>query len=122
MMSVDSGGLPYNFSAFIKVQKARSTPSYKKQLAEVLGSTIRSFVLLLLLVVGIAKFILHEKRMNSEIEKEYLDQVPGMPTRFSYQELKAATENFSKKLGERGIWISFRRNSRRWLEDCSKMS
>ena len=38
-----------------------------------------------------------------EVEEDYLDQVSGMPTRFSYEDLKAAIENFSRKLGEGGF-------------------
>ncbi|KAI7732890.1 hypothetical protein M8C21_015368 [Ambrosia artemisiifolia] len=48
-----------------------------------------------------------KRKRDSEMEEEYLDQVPGMPNRFSYQELKSATENFSKKLGEGGYGSVF---------------
>ncbi|KAM3302001.1 EP1-like glycoprotein 1 [Capsicum chacoense] len=42
-----------------------------------------------------------------EAEEYFLDQVPGMPTRFSYEELTVMTENFSKKLGEGGFGSVF---------------
>ncbi|CAM8992556.1 unnamed protein product [Rhodiola kirilowii] len=47
-----------------------------------------------------------EKKDDAD-EEEYLDQVPGMPTRFSYEELKIATEDFIKKLGEGGFGSVF---------------
>ncbi|KAI7754644.1 hypothetical protein M8C21_021512 [Ambrosia artemisiifolia] len=33
-------------------------------------------------------------------DEEFISNVPGMPNQFSYEELKSATENFNKKLGE----------------------
>ncbi|KAF3663150.1 putative secologanin synthase-like [Capsicum annuum] len=42
-----------------------------------------------------------------EAEEDFLDQVPGMPIRFSYEELTVMTENFSKKLGEGGFGSVF---------------
>ena len=41
------------------------------------------------------------------MEEEYIKEVPGMTTRFSYAVLKTATENFSKKLGEGGFGTVF---------------
>ncbi|PWA90197.1 Apple-like protein [Artemisia annua] len=52
-------------------------------------------------------FVVRKRIKNAEREEEYLDQVPGMPTRFSYEELKSATQNFSKKLGEGGFGTVF---------------
>ncbi|KAI3516917.1 hypothetical protein L1887_16063 [Cichorium endivia] len=118
MTSVDAGVLPYNASAFIKVQNVRSTLSSKNHVAVVLGSTIGGSVLLIIVVVGFAMFINQERKMKSEIEEEYLNQVSGMPTRFSYKELKTATENFSKKLGEGGFGSVFQGT----LEDGSQIA
>ncbi|KAL9993895.1 putative non-specific serine/threonine protein kinase [Helianthus debilis subsp. tardiflorus] len=44
--------------------------------------------------------------------------VPGMPTRFTYEELKTATENFTKKLGQGGFGSVFKGT----LEDESKIA
>ncbi|KAM3222340.1 hypothetical protein P3L10_021610 [Capsicum annuum] len=52
------------------------------------------------IIIGIAIFIFWKKRKASEDEEDFVDHVSGMPTRFSYDDLKAATENFTKKLGE----------------------
>ncbi|TYH89824.1 hypothetical protein ES332_A13G009700v1 [Gossypium tomentosum] len=43
-----------------------------------------------------------------EYEEDYLDNMPGMPNRFSYEELKNVTYNFSNKLGEGGFGSVFR--------------
>ncbi|PPS01211.1 hypothetical protein GOBAR_AA19459 [Gossypium barbadense] len=42
-----------------------------------------------------------------EVEEVYLENMLGMPTRFSYQELKNVTNNFSNKLGEGGFGSVF---------------
>ncbi|KAM3302022.1 hypothetical protein P3S67_016524 [Capsicum chacoense] len=42
-----------------------------------------------------------------KMRRIFLDHVSGMPTRFSYDDLKAATENFTKKLGEGGFGSVF---------------
>ncbi|KAI3778584.1 hypothetical protein L2E82_07963 [Cichorium intybus] len=129
-MNVDARVRPSNnVSAFIKVQNVTSTPSSistsprplpekKNHVATILGSVIGSFVLLLVVVVGFTKFIIQKRKMDSEIEEEYLDQVPGMPTRFSYEDLKIATGNFTKKLGEGGFGSVFEGT----LEDGSRIA
>ncbi|KAJ0713776.1 putative non-specific serine/threonine protein kinase [Helianthus annuus] len=89
-------------SAFIKVQKA-TTHHVSHQVAKIVGSTIGSFMLLLVVAIGFVTYVVHKRKKDAEMEEEYLDQVPGMPTRFSYEELKTATEKFSKKLGEGGF-------------------
>ncbi|KAF2290652.1 hypothetical protein GH714_014883 [Hevea brasiliensis] len=61
----------------------------------------------LFLVIGILVLLVWKKRNAAVDEEDYLDQVPGMPTRFSYENLKALTENFSKVLGEGGFGSVF---------------
>lgn len=61
--------------------------------------------LALLLLIG---FMVWRKKYAIKAEEDYLDQVPGMPTRFSYKDLKAATASFSTKLGEGGFGSVFR--------------
>ncbi|GJZ55272.1 G-type lectin S-receptor-like serine/threonine-protein kinase SD2-5 [Tanacetum coccineum] len=99
----------YNASAFIKVQNVRSASlSRSHKVATVIGSTVGSFVFLL--VVSFAccmMLVIRKRRKHAEIEEEYLDKVPGMPTRFSDDELKIATDNFSKKLGQGGFGSVF---------------
>ncbi|XP_059283841.1 G-type lectin S-receptor-like serine/threonine-protein kinase SD2-5 isoform X2 [Lycium ferocissimum] len=52
-------------------------------------------------------FLSRRRKGLEEDEEEFLDQVPGMPTRFSHEELTVMTENFSKKLGEGGFGSVF---------------
>ncbi|XP_076882618.1 G-type lectin S-receptor-like serine/threonine-protein kinase SD2-5 [Bidens hawaiensis] len=92
----------YKYLAFIKVQNVRS-----HQVARVVGFTIGSFALVLVVGIGLIVYIIHKRKRDAETEEEYLDQVPGMPTRFPYEELRIATENFSKKLGEGGFGSVF---------------
>ncbi|KAF5949212.1 hypothetical protein HYC85_015169 [Camellia sinensis] len=47
------------------------------------------------------------KGESEELDKFYIDQLPGMPTRFSYEELKVMTTNFDNKLGEGGFGSVF---------------
>ncbi|KAJ9554553.1 hypothetical protein OSB04_018598 [Centaurea solstitialis] len=112
--SIDPDVIHYNSSAFLKVQNVRPPPPSTSQgpgrlpkrtnrVATVLGSTIGSIVLLLFVVIGFVMLIIRKRKMKAEMEEEYLDQVPGMPTRFSYEELKTATEDFCKKLGQGGF-------------------
>ncbi|KAL6328920.1 hypothetical protein AAG906_007210 [Vitis piasezkii] len=51
----------------------------------------------------INSFTFLKKKDSIEFEEDYLDQVSGMPTRFSFQHLKSTTQNFSCKLGEGGF-------------------
>nr|XP_043626410.1 G-type lectin S-receptor-like serine/threonine-protein kinase SD2-5 [Erigeron canadensis] len=96
------------YTAFIKVQNATapSLSTSKKRVVKVVGPAIG---ISLIVVVGFVVFIVHKKRQYSETEEEeeYFHQVRGMPTQFSYGELKAATDNFSKKLGEGGFGTVF---------------
>ncbi|KAM0047204.1 putative protein kinase RLK-Pelle-SD-2b family [Helianthus debilis subsp. tardiflorus] len=115
MMSVDQ--LYYNATTFIKVQNVTSH-RVSHQVAVVIGSTIGSFMLLLVVAIGFITYVVHKRKRDVEMEEEYLDQVPGMPTRFSYEELRIATENFSKKLGEGGFGSVFEGS----LKDDSKIA
>ncbi|KAM3302009.1 hypothetical protein P3S67_016511 [Capsicum chacoense] len=72
------------------------------------------------IIIGIAAFIFLKKKKTkaNEDEEDFLDHVQGMPTRFSYDDLKAATENFTKKLGEGGFGSVF--EGRRIIQDIAK--
>ncbi|KAJ0856483.1 putative protein kinase RLK-Pelle-SD-2b family [Helianthus annuus] len=103
MKTVDP--LYYNASAFIKVQYVTSH-HVSHQVARLVGSTVGSFVLLLVVAIGVM-YVVYKRKGDTEMEEGYLDQLPGMPNRFSYEELKTATENFSKKLGQGGFGSVF---------------
>ncbi|CAH1440775.1 unnamed protein product [Lactuca virosa] len=80
-------------SAFIKVQNGRyKSPKRKNHVTTILGSTVGSLVLLVILVVVFTKFIGQKEEVNGEMEEEYLDKVPGMPTRYSKDMQEHGTE------------------------------
>ncbi|KAK4792436.1 hypothetical protein SAY86_022871 [Trapa natans] len=104
------------YTAFLKVQNAggstlgsspvpnpSTTHKRSRKLPVVIGS-IAGALFALVLVVGV---IGRKTRGVDEEEETYLDQVPGMPTRFSFEEIKGATASFSKKLGEGGFGSVF---------------
>ncbi|KAL2247199.1 UNVERIFIED_CONTAM: G-type lectin S-receptor-like serine/threonine-protein kinase SD2-5 [Sesamum indicum] len=117
LMNNDKDLTHYNSSVSLKVEiapiitgpEAGISPggSDRKEsvLGPVLGSTLG--VLCAAVTVGTAVFVYRRKKRSEEIEEDYLDHVPGMPTRFSYQELVTATDNFNKKLGEGGFGSVF---------------
>ncbi|KAM3395750.1 hypothetical protein P3S68_004756 [Capsicum galapagoense] len=71
------------------------------------------------IIIEIIVFIFwKKKRKVNEEEEDYLDHVPEMPTRFSYDELKVATESFTKNLGEGGFGSIFEG----FLEDGTKIA
>ncbi|KAJ0496158.1 putative protein kinase RLK-Pelle-SD-2b family [Helianthus annuus] len=93
---------PYrNVTTFIKVQ--RSQKPKKSHQIEVIITSIIGSSLFLLVVVGFITFLNCKLRSNAQMEEEYIDAVPRLPTRFTYEELKTATENFCKKLGHGGF-------------------
>ncbi|XP_028073352.1 G-type lectin S-receptor-like serine/threonine-protein kinase SD2-5 [Camellia sinensis] len=58
-------------------------------------------------VVAFCFFLFRNKGESEELDKFYIDQLPGMPTGFSYEELKVMTTNFDNKLGEGGFGSVF---------------
>ncbi|TYI99670.1 hypothetical protein E1A91_A13G033000v1 [Gossypium mustelinum] len=90
--SYSSGYGTYNDnSAFIKVQI-------------LVGSTLGAIFGVFL--IG-AFIILRFRKGFQEVEEDYLDNMLGMPTRFSYEELKNVTKNFSNKVDEGGYGSVF---------------
>ncbi|KAK1582321.1 hypothetical protein Q3G72_013963 [Acer saccharum] len=70
------------------------------------GVTVGTFALVVL-VVGFCILCLRKKRNTDGGVEDYFDQLSGMPTRFSYEELKRATKDFQRKLGEGGFGSVF---------------
>ncbi|XP_060672883.1 G-type lectin S-receptor-like serine/threonine-protein kinase SD2-5 isoform X2 [Ziziphus jujuba] len=67
---------------------------------------------LAVIIIGLCIcFFLQRRKKRTMVAKEeeedYLDHVPGMPERFSFEDLKAMTQNFHNKLGEGGFGIVF---------------
>ncbi|XP_072960542.1 G-type lectin S-receptor-like serine/threonine-protein kinase SD2-5 [Typha angustifolia] len=103
----------YNSSAYIKVQVIPSPPSpgpnssptseekRTSQTGIIIGVTLGIATTILIVIIIFAR------RKCSQMHREHYDQVPGMPTRFTFEELKEASDNFSKKLGEGGFGSVF---------------
>nr|XP_043614181.1 G-type lectin S-receptor-like serine/threonine-protein kinase SD2-5 [Erigeron canadensis] len=114
MMNFNPNEIHQNASVLIKVQNVGSN-HLSRQVTTIIVATIGSFVFVLIVVV---MFVIRKRKRDVQTEETYLDQVPGMPTRFSYEELKTATDNFNKKLGEGGFGSVFKGT----LEDGSKIA
>ncbi|KAH7861601.1 hypothetical protein Vadar_028213 [Vaccinium darrowii] len=101
-----------NISVFLKVQnfpKKQSSfpmdfPQKKSRRGTiVLGSSLGAFFGVCLLV-GSCVLIFKRKREPEELDDEFsVHNVPEMPIRFSYNDLKTATNDFNNKLGEGGF-------------------
>ncbi|PHT43609.1 hypothetical protein CQW23_17634 [Capsicum baccatum] len=91
--------------------QVKAEPDAAKGKKYINGATLYSIIGLSILgiIIGIAAFIFLKKKKTkaNEDEEDFLDHVEGMPTRFSYDDLKAAMENFTKKLGEGGFGSVF---------------
>ncbi|KAJ1687552.1 hypothetical protein LUZ63_018942 [Rhynchospora breviuscula] len=104
----------YNASAYLKVQLTPSPPPYnssrkgKTWSGALLGITLGGAVVVLGIIVS---FIMWLRRGREEQEEDGIDQLPGMPTRFTFKELQVATENFARKLGEGGFGTVFEGHS-----------
>ncbi|XP_022775877.1 LOW QUALITY PROTEIN: G-type lectin S-receptor-like serine/threonine-protein kinase SD2-5 [Durio zibethinus] len=107
----------YSTSVFIKVQNFPSAQNPKnnlsslkfpqrkrKDVAVILGSTLGGISGVFLICTFC---FLRIKKGFKEVEEDYLDNISGMPTRFSLEELKNVTKNFSNKLGEGGFGSVF---------------
>ncbi|KAK8259099.1 hypothetical protein V6Z11_D13G034400 [Gossypium hirsutum] len=109
--SYSSGYGTYNDnSAFIKVQSSPISQSSNKNVSSpkytsvIVGSTLGAIFGVFLICAFI---ILGFRKGFQEVEEDYLDNMLGMPTRFSYEELKNVTKNFSNKIGEGGFGYVF---------------
>ncbi|KAF5777578.1 putative protein kinase RLK-Pelle-SD-2b family [Helianthus annuus] len=116
MMNVDPDANHHNASAFIKIQKEGQLSKANTGVspARVVLTSILGSVMFLILVIRFIIYIIQKRRPA----EESIGEIPGMPTRFSYEELKAATEDFSNKLGEGGFGAVFEGT----LKDCSKIA
>ncbi|GMI76760.1 S-domain-2 5 [Hibiscus trionum] len=114
----DGGASVENFSVIIKVQnsaisqspnKTYTSPSIipprkKQNTIVIVGSILGAIFFVFLICIFI---FLRSRKGFQEVEEDYLDNVLGTPTRFSYEDLKNITNNFSNKLGEGGFGSVF---------------
>ncbi|KAK2642560.1 hypothetical protein Ddye_024323 [Dipteronia dyeriana] len=106
----EQGRRQYNSYAFIKLPKEQESQILSSVSAPptraIAGVTVGTF-LLVILVVAFCILCLRKKRNTDGDVEDYFDQLSGMPTRFSYQDLKLATEDFQRKLGAGGFGSVF---------------
>lgn len=100
-----------NYSTFLKVQSNPTVvPSSKKsrQVANILRkSGIGALLGVVLMAVAFLLFRYGKRKESNELEEINLDLVPGMPSRFTYEDLKTKTNNFNIKLGQGGFGSVF---------------
>ncbi|XP_078179248.1 putative receptor-like protein kinase At5g20050 [Carex rostrata] len=100
----------FKSSAYIKVQvvpppSVPSPPSSSKVgLRAILGSTFGALLFMLTLV---SIYLVCLRRHQEAQDEDIIEQLPGMPNRFTFEELRAATENFVKILGKGGFGTVF---------------
>ncbi|GKV31085.1 hypothetical protein SLEP1_g39824 [Rubroshorea leprosula] len=103
----------YNPSVFLKLSFSteyipqRDLPSPRKRrwnAGVILGSTLGATFSVLLICTFL---LLQIKKDPKDVEEDYLGHISGTSTRFSYEELKDITNNFSNKLGEGGFGCVF---------------
>lgn len=103
----------YQSLAFIKVSKERGSKrggSSSIHSEIIAGSVIGTFFLVGL-IAGLFWFLgFRKKEDDEESLEDFLDQLSEMPRRFTYMELKIATHDFQKKLGEGGFGSVFEGN------------
>lgn len=78
-----------------------------KSLSIILGSALGALSILTVILIRYLTWMKKYAEAD-EGEEEDLDQVLGMPARFSYKELNAATMDFSTKLGSGGFGSVFK--------------
>ncbi|XP_050271299.1 G-type lectin S-receptor-like serine/threonine-protein kinase SD2-5 isoform X2 [Quercus robur] len=110
LMAIDQDNT--DIKVYIKIQNVSSSDppgqqtSHKKKKQVIMGSSLGS-LLVIFLLIGILALLFWKKENADEAEEYYLDHVPGMPTRYSYDDLQAITENFNKELGRGGFGTVF---------------
>lgn len=91
-------------TAYLKVQITRPFPSAKKR--NTLGYALGATAALMMFTTVIT--IIRRMRNREKDGEDDFGELPGMPTRFAFQTLKVATEDFSNKLGEGGFGSVFK--------------
>ncbi|KAF8044037.1 hypothetical protein BT93_A2120 [Corymbia citriodora subsp. variegata] len=101
LMYIDNERITYYSIAYLKVQNVQRS----HRLPIILGSSLGALFIIAIFVLAIVLFV--QRRDDNQAEEDYLDQVPGMSTRFTYDDLKTITNEFGKKLGEGGFGSVF---------------
>ncbi|CAL5403925.1 unnamed protein product [Camellia sinensis] len=104
---INNDGAVDNITIFLKVHKSTDSPQKKSTRVKIiLGSSLGAFFGVFFMV-AFCFFFFTKKQESERFDEFFVDQLLGMPTRFSYEELRATTSNFNKKLGEGGFGSVF---------------
>ncbi|KAI7750778.1 hypothetical protein M8C21_025760 [Ambrosia artemisiifolia] len=99
-----------SFESYVKV--STTAHGKKKQSTVVVIAIVIATVLVIISLVFIAIRLYKKRKINKELvengdqtseEDNFLENLSGMPIRFTYLDLQRATDNFSKKLGQGGF-------------------
>lgn len=93
----------YNLSAYVKVQMLPPPPSSSKGInatAYHVGVPVLVAVICILILMVRRTVV---KSLGLQEDDDPFKGVSGTPTRFSYRQLREATDNFSRKLGQGGF-------------------
>ncbi|KAI5062588.1 hypothetical protein GOP47_0023127 [Adiantum capillus-veneris] len=83
----------YMYDAYVRVQGKPRSP-----LAIILGVCVP--VVVIVFCIALWWFVRHKVKVAHAEEEEFLlEALPGLPPRYSYRELKNATENFTRRMG-----------------------
>nr|GMC97718.1 G-type lectin S-receptor-like serine/threonine-protein kinase SD2-5 [Ipomoea batatas] len=100
-----------NISVYLKLQNSstilQSHPWILQRHAKTILGTTGASLAVVLTIIAVYLSLVRKKKVQLKDDEEFLDGVPGLPTRFSYKDLSAMTQNFSRKLGEGGFGSVF---------------
>lgn len=94
-------------SAYLKVQLIPSLSAPNADRKKVILATTFGTITTLALLVIVVTLYLQRRRKYEEKDEFNFDQLPGTPTRYSFQKLRECTQGFSKKIGEGGFGSVF---------------
>ncbi|XP_022714994.1 G-type lectin S-receptor-like serine/threonine-protein kinase SD2-5 [Durio zibethinus] len=126
LMSTSPVLFPYNSTSFIKVQKSTSVPSSPLSLSPPLAKkksirieliivpVVAALTFTCILIWACVRILRKRGSMREEGRKKTEDDwekslnlATNLPTRFNYEDLKSATENFNKRIGGGGFGSVF---------------
>ncbi|XBI55468.1 hypothetical protein VPH35_037289 [Triticum aestivum] len=108
LQSIQPEIVHYNSSAYLKVQLSPSTSASNANKKKVmLGATLGAITILVLLVIAAILYVRRKKKCQELDEELDFDQIPGMTVRYTFENLRECTGDFSKKLGGGGFGTVF---------------